>query len=371
MELFSGLMYLIFVLMGVTSGLTPIFSRQATPFGIAISRKHEYVEKYKKRYAWWNILVSLLMGLPLFAFPLIENTERAEMFTAVYVTVGILVFLLFSFGLYLKYRSHILKWKNELPEAEQHQAKKIVIDMNYHENLQTKSHFTFFIWQFVIIVIPVILAFAFYDRIPQQIPVNWDSNFEVNRTVTKSVWTLLALPGIQLLMIPVFNFSNHAIVRSKQRLSPLDPKKASEKSRRFREAWSNVLFAVTIATQLLMSFLFLFSMFGQDLNQWLFFGAIVVYLLFAAGSPLYLTLKYGQAGEKLLGEDEQYYVDPDEEENWKFGLIYFNKEDPSVFVERRFGVGSTLNLAQWEAWLFVGGLVLFIVLMIVWSYLLT
>ena len=162
-----------------------------------------------------------------------------------------------------------------------------------------------------------------------------------------------------------------AIVKSKQRLSPLDPKTASEKSRRFREAWSNVLFAVTIATQLLISFLFLYSLFGEGKNTWLIFAVTVIYLLIVAGAPLYLTLKYGQAGEKLLGEANIYYDDPDEEDHWKFGLIYFNKEDPSVFVERRFGIGSTFNLARWQAWLFIGGLVLFTVLTLVWSLLLT
>ena len=370
MGLFIGLMYFIFIVMGVTSGLTPIFSRQATPFGVAISGKHDYVEKYKKRYAIYNIVASLILGLPLFLLPLLENREQTEMWSAIYVTVGMVLFLLYSFGLYIKYRRNIQAWKETLPKVEQQKAKKVVVDMNYHENLQTKSHFTFFIWQFAIILIPVLFAFAFYDRIPDQIPINWDSQFEVNRTMTKSVWGVLALPGIQFLMIPVLNMSNHAIVKSKQRLSPLDPEKASEKSRRFREVWSNLLFAVTIATQLLISFMFMFSLFGNAEYSGLMFSVTLIYLSFALGAPLYLTLKYGQAGEKLLGEDTMYYDDPDEEENWKFGLIYFNKEDPSVFVEKRFGIGSTLNLARWQAWLFIGGIILFTILTLVWSFLL-
>lgn len=371
MGLFTGLMYVIFIIMGVTSGLTPMFSRQSTPFGVAISGKHEEIEKYKKRYAIYNIVASLVLGLPLFIFPFMENQEQAEMWSAIYVMVGIGLFLLYSFGLYFKYRTDIQKWKEHLPKEEKAQAKRVVVDTKYHENLQTKSHFTFFIWQFAIIVIGVLIALAFYGRIPDEIPINWNAQFEVNHTIPKSVWSILALPGLQLLMIPVLNMSNHAIVKSKQRLSPLDPKTASEKSRLFREAWSNLLFAITIATQLLISFLFLYSLFGQGRNAWLIFVVTVIYLLLAAGSPLYLTLKYGQAGEKLLDEEDVYYDDPDEEDNWKFGLLYYNKEDPSVFVERRFGIGSTFNLARWQAWLFIGGIILFTVLTLVWSFLLT
>jgi uncharacterized membrane protein len=31
---------------------------------------------------------------------------------------------------------------------------------------------------------------------------------------------------------------------------------------------------------------------------------------------------------------------------WKLGVIYINPEDPSILVERRFGVGWTLNLGN-------------------------
>ena len=39
-------------------------------------------------------------------------------------------------------------------------------------------------------------------------------------------------------------------------------------------------------------------------------------------------------------------MDVDEDRYWKGGLIYMNRQDPSVFVEKRFGVGWTMNLAN-------------------------
>jgi uncharacterized membrane protein len=371
MWLFSGMMFLIFIILGVTTALTPMFSRQATPFGVAIAGKHEEIEKKKKQFGRWSFLGSFLLGLPLFGFPFIDDVDVAEIRAAIYITIGIIIYLIFVALLYLTFRKQLINWKKDLPKVEQKKAQKIIIDLNYHEKLQTRSHLTFFIWQAVIIIIPIIIAFAFYDRIPAEIPINWNSQFEVNETISKSIWSILALPGLQVLMIPVFNYSNHAIVRSKQRLSTLDPKKASEKSRRFREAWSNFTFAMTLGTQLLISFLFLFSLFSQGRFTWMLIVAIVLFLVLALGGTLYLTLKYGQAGEKLLNEEERYYVDPDEESHWKLGIIYFNKEDPSVFVEKRFGIGATLNLARWQSWLLIIGLIVFVLLTIVWSYQLT
>lgn len=371
MGYFSLFMFLLFIVIGIVSGLTPLFSRQATPFGVSIRGKYDFIEEKKKSFATWNIAGSFVLGLPMFIFPFMQNTERAEMASSMYMLVGFLIFFLISFGLYLKYRKEIIAWKKLQVEQIEQGKKRVVIDTSYHQQLQAKSHWTFFIWQLIIIIIPVIVAFIFYEAIPNQIPINWDSQFEVNDWVGKSVWTVLALPGIQVLMIPVFNFSHHAIIKSKQRLSPLDPEKASEKSRCFREAWSRILFALTVGTQLLISLLFLYSLFGQGRYSWLLITSILLYLVFSIAGPLYLTIKYGQAGEKLLDEDDQYYQDPDEEDYWKWGLIYVNKEDPSVFVEKRFGIGFTLNLARWQAWLFIGGILLFILLTLLWTIFLT
>jgi uncharacterized membrane protein len=35
---------------------------------------------------------------------------------------------------------------------------------------------------------------------------------------------------------------------------------------------------------------------------------------------------------------------------WRWGLIYFNRADPAFLVEKRFGIGYTLNFAHPFAW---------------------
>ena len=42
------------------------------------------------------------------------------------------------------------------------------------------------------------------------------------------------------------------------------------------------------------------------------------------------------------------------DECWKLGVFYFNPEDPAIFVEKRFGIGYTCNLANRGAWMFAG-----------------
>lgn len=366
---FTLLMFFMMIIIGVISGLTPFYGRQSTPFGVGVNGKHSFIEERKKKFAIWNIVVSLLLGLPLFAFPFLEGTETVDMWAPIYTVFAMFGFMIFTFVLYVKFRKDVLEWRETLPTEQQTSKKKVVVDMNYHQKLTTRSNFTFFIWQILIVLITIAVSLLFYERIPAEIPINYDYNFEVNHTIEKSLWGVLALPLLQILMIPIFIYSNHAIIQSKQKLSPIDPKGASEMSRRFRKAWSNFLFYTTILTQLLISGLTLFSFFGKPRLNWLFVAVIILYIVIMLGGSIYLTFKYGQAGEKLL-EGDPYYADPEEDEKWLLGMIYYNKEDPSLFVEKRFGVGTTMNIGNRKAWFFVFGLILFLVISLVWTYLL-
>lgn len=370
MWFFSLFMMAMIIVVAVISGLTPKFSRQSTPFGISVADKHKVIEEFKQQFLKANIGMGILIALPMLIFPFIKPYEKAEMYAAMYSFIAIVVQIIIGLGLYLYFRKQLFNWLETNSALNKDDSKTIATDLKYHNQVEFKSQTAFLISQIVIIVIPVIIAFIFYDRIPQDIPINWDANFKVGETVSKSIWSVLALPGIQLLLVPTMNLSNYAIVKSKQHISPLDPETASEKSRFFRKQWSDMLYWVSIATQLLMSGVFLYSLFGNNEHTWIIIVLLVLFLVFIIGGPLYLSIKYGQAGEKLLAEDAQYYSDPEDDELWKFGIFYYNKNDPSIFVEKRFGIGSTLNYGTWQAW----GITIFIIfisiLMITWAFLL-
>lgn len=40
----------------------------------------------------------------------------------------------------------------------------------------------------------------------------------------------------------------------------------------------------------------------------------------------------------------------DDDERWRLGLFYVNREDPSVVVPRRFGIGWAMNWGNPKSW---------------------
>jgi uncharacterized membrane protein len=47
-------------------------------------------------------------------------------------------------------------------------------------------------------------------------------------------------------------------------------------------------------------------------------------------------------------------VNRDDDRDYRWGLFYFNRDDPSMLVPKRFGIGWTLNLARPGTWLIFG-----------------
>jgi uncharacterized membrane protein len=60
-------------------------------------------------------------------------------------------------------------------------------------------------------------------------------------------------------------------------------------------------------------------------------------------------------------EEESWRNDP---ENYKFGIFYFNPNDPRIFVPKRIKeLGWTLNFANPFSWLILIGIITFAILL--------
>jgi hypothetical protein len=83
-----------------------------------------------------------------------------------------------------------------------------------------------------------------------------------------------------------------------------------------------------------------------------------------------VPLRNGQGGWRLRGRSAAQgqpgvIGDRTPDECWKIGLLYYNPNDPAVFVEKRFMAGWTVNLGNPRSWLVLGGIVIFIASLLV------
>ena len=367
MWLFYSIMIGVFLILGFINGLTPYYSRRGTPFGITVPSSHQqdsFIQIRKKRFFIQNVLLSILLSIPIVFFSNFEDQTAQDMWSGVYVIAAMLVFFVLTFILYLKNRKAIQLWKKEEQIIVETKKERIVVDTNYHRDLNAVSTRTIVIVQLGIVLISVAVIGFFYNRIPNQFPIHWNSQNIPDRSVEKSPLSVMMMPAMQLLMIPVLAFSHYAFIKSKQKLLTNYPQITSYQSKKFRRAWSINFLVTSIATQLLLTSTNFFSLFFAEDMAFGWMGLLIGLFIFGiVGYSSFLTWKYGQGGEKLvfseIDEPVEEVTEVDEEKYWKLGVFYYNPDDPSIFVEKRFGIGSTINLARWQSWACITGLVLF------------
>ncbi len=85
---------------------------------------------------------------------------------------------------------------------------------------------------------------------------------------------------------------------------------------------------------------------------WLILGAVLA----VAAAFLWPIIRLSQR----LSQEPGSGSDGTPDECWKFGQIYYNPNDPALMVEKRFGVGYTINFGNRASWLVFGLLLLVI-----------
>jgi uncharacterized membrane protein len=83
-------------------------------------------------------------------------------------------------------------------------------------------------------------------------------------------------------------------------------------------------------------------------------------MLFNFGVTFWM-FRVGQGGQRAVAPAarQEVHGDATPDHAWKVGgLLYFNPHDPAMWVENRVGVGYTLNVGNWRAWLLMAGMML-------------
>ncbi len=238
----------------------------------------------------------------------------------------------------------------------------MIIDTNFRNDNIILPNIWFTI-PLLITIATFIISFAQYDLLPKQIPVQFDFSGHPTRYISKSLWTVASLPTIQLFITLLLLGVNISIKMVKQQIDSANPLKSRHQSKLFRRHMSALIIGIAIISslQLLLAQLSIImnvSGFFIPITTFIFLGIILCWVI-------YFTVKIGQGGSriKLKSGEQTSYISPDEDRYWKFGLFYFNRNDPSFFVEKRFGIGVTVNFARPTNWLFLLGIITIIVIM--------
>lgn len=350
MQLFILLpIILIFVPLALFLSFTPYMTRETISFGVTVSEYNYYspiLRKLRSQFATVSIIgYSIFLLISMFLLQSMDKEETIALITA----VGTIIFIGYSTALNLVFHFKMKKINVTLPTETTPQ--KIKIDTTFRQNKLTYSNYWFLIHIAIIVALGGI-SILNYEALPNIIPMKFDFQGNVTSSTPKTYFSVILINLIQLGMIGLMMFVNWSIKTSKQQLTASDPAQFAAKNVQFRRKWSLFI----IITGLLITILFAFiqiNMFVPNLILLPAISFIIPTMIILGAVVLSFTVRQGGGKIRNHEEDEKRSkVQPiNEDSYWKLGFIYYNPNDPSLTVEKRYGVGWTINMARPLSWI--------------------
>ncbi|WP_334074685.1 MULTISPECIES: DUF1648 domain-containing protein [Paenibacillus] len=354
-----SVMLLVLMLLPVVFSLSfmPYLTRETISFGVTVNEetyRSEPLRRMRRAYATLSLSLYAVLFLACLLGVLRFGGAEAQ-FTIFAIGIGIMVVI--SIVLNIVFHLNMKKRLPSLPSTPAEKS-KVVIDTGFRRNKLTWSN-AWFLVHAAIIAGCVLLTLANYDAIPDQIAMKFDFAGNVTRFADKTMLTALFPNFMQVVMTLLFLFINWSINHSKQQTYAGDPERSVRQSTLFRRNWSLYTLISGLAMVLLFSFIQLNMLYPMDTDLIMLVSlAVPVFIVLFAAILSFIT---GQGGSRLGRKQGPSAVQPaNDDRYWKLGGLYYNPQDPSIFVEKRMGIGWTLNFAHPVGWIILGGVLIVI-----------
>ena len=353
-------------LSGALLAATPWFMKKGECFAVTIPESAQADERFlafRKRYAAAVLAVTLICAVALggvsnVALGKMGSADDSDSLNAILVAaivVAAMIPLVASFALMLHYRKRVEAIKRE--EGWKAERDEAVALIGFEEAPVPPS----LAWNVVyvpIVLITLAIGLALYPSAPDLVPTHFDFAGNVNQWTPKGP-ALIAFPLLfEVFMAACFIFSHWMTIRSKKDIDPARPAISAYAYGAFARAECILLLVGGSVLTAVLGIVMILMM-AEILSMLVTVALIIVATLILVGATIAVSIVYGQSGSRLVKRlEEKGDIIADNDEHWKAGIFYWNKDDASLFLPKRFGVGWTMNWARPAAWLIVGGFTL-------------
>ncbi len=223
-----------------------------------------------------------------------------------------------------------------------------------------------------LILMPVLALVYFYPQLPESIPSHWNFAGQPDRWVPRSWSEIASLPALALWLYGLLFIAKLSFLQTKLTLPAQKTaeyfalkEKSLHLSLRFMDALRllvGVVLAIVplnIIISAIPAYKFLEPF--SAIALWTCAGATTIMTIFFIARIMQINTQV----DDLVGAGEPFSTSSDT--GWVGGgTIYYNPNDPALFVEKKIGIGNTINFANKQAKYFLlyflggGGILLFL-----------
>lgn len=336
---------IISVILAAMQTAVPFLVKRSVMFGVTIPEPYIQalqLRAYKKRYAVLVSILSLLL-LGFFSAWVLSSHPGEEKIVLAGVFIEFSIILI-SMSFYFYYHGKTVqlkktqKWTDDLKQVQ-------VTD------LSIRSQDEMLPWYIYLLPILITIGMIGYtalkfEFLPEQIPTHWGINGKADAFTRKTPFTAVSLMFMLLFLQIMFLGIHIGTKNSGIKLSATAVAASRQRQLTLRKYSSWLLFIICILLTMMMSFFQLTTIHPTIFSDSIMLSAPFIFLVIVLAGTIFFAVKVGRTDKKDFNARDIGITDLDEDSYWKGGLIYFNRNDPSIFVEKRFGIGWTLNFAN-------------------------
>ncbi len=326
--------------------LLPEFTRNTLFFGVTVPHEvHHYpVLLHEKKQYRLRFTILYTLGWML----MMVVSRITDSFDVLYGG-GVIVTIFMLSGNYVVTHNRVKALKSE-HQWTKNLKQRVVVDTSQ----ESRSHYLSYAWFVmpgVVTLFTWLISVSAYPQLPDQLPRQTDFGGHVLQWTTKGYASAFALPMTQLGLLALFFFIMVIIRKARKVIDPSRPEASVRQHQAANRRWS--LYIVVTAIWMVTYFAILQAQLLQLINlsvtdHYVLHGLSLAGPLVGIFVVAWFT---GQsAGRVKLAESaestDSSLLPVDDDQYWKWGLFYYNPDDPAIWIEKRFGIGWTLNFAN-------------------------
>ncbi|MCM3758209.1 DUF5808 domain-containing protein [Sporosarcina aquimarina] len=333
----------------VLQSAIPFLLKKTIVFGVTIPEKNatnSELATYKRRYSSIVLITGIIAFVAFLVWSI--NTHASEdqlVWIGLVIQLGL---LLLCMALYLYYHAKTTELKRNKTWGIRTKQIRVADLQSHVKDAMLPS--SMYVLPMLVTIGLVIYTTTQYSLLPDMIPTHWDVNGQPDAFSPKTPFSSIALLVILLVMQVMMLGINIATKQSGIKLNSSKKKSSQIQQLAFRKYTSWFLLMTTILLTILFSFLQLTTIHEGFQNVTLMMGLPLGFLLVMLIASAVYAFKVGQGGSRIavsIAEEESTeFADEDNDRHWKLGVFYVNKQDPSIFVEKRFGIGWSINFGN-------------------------
>lgn len=198
---------------------------------------------------------------------------------------------------------------------------------------------------FGICIILSLVSFVYvllsYKNMPDIIITHWGAYGKPDGYSEKNIINVFFTSFIDISMVLLFAVIGIGSVAGNTYIDNKNLEVNRKKAVKYLNGIGYSFLTLTLSIQSITSTIPIFMVQEKDMPMWLTIGSCII-PIFIVVPVIYFYLMLSSIKPK----SRNIYTIENDDERWIYGFIYYNKEDPKLMVEKRLGMGWSINMAH-------------------------